>query len=65
MSYGKIGLTTVAVTQDLLSGMPLFLIYCSAFGTVHYLNLGNPGPNGPNSYASLHVKEQVYSKPVV
>ena len=23
MSYGKIGLTTVAVTQDLLSGMPL------------------------------------------
>ena len=25
VSYGKIGLTTVAVTQDLLSGMPLFL----------------------------------------
>ena len=25
MSYGKIGLTTVAVTQDLLSGMPLVL----------------------------------------
>ena len=25
MSYGKIGLTTVAVTQDLLSGMPLIL----------------------------------------
>ena len=24
-SYGKIGLTTVAVTQDLLSGMPLVL----------------------------------------
>ena len=23
VSYGKIGLTTVAVTQDLLSGMPL------------------------------------------
>ena len=25
MSYGNIGLTTVAVTQDLLSGMPLVL----------------------------------------
>ena len=25
VSYGKIGLTTVAVIQDLLSGMPLFL----------------------------------------
>ena len=25
LSYGKIGLTTVAVTQDLLSGMPLVL----------------------------------------
>ena len=24
VSYGKIGLTTVAVTQDLLSGKPLF-----------------------------------------
>ena len=26
MSYGKIGLTTVAVTHDLLSGMPLVLL---------------------------------------
>ena len=25
VSYGKIGLTTVGVTQDLLSGMPLVL----------------------------------------
>ena len=25
VSFGKIGLTTVAVTQDLLSGMPLVL----------------------------------------
>ena len=25
VSYGKIGLMTVAVTQDLLSGMPLVL----------------------------------------
>ena len=25
VSYGKIGLRTVAVTQDLLSGMPFFL----------------------------------------
>ena len=25
VSYGKIGLTTVAVTQDLISGLPLIL----------------------------------------
>ena len=35
VSYGKIGLTTVAVTHDLLSGMPLVLSEkdASAFGT--------------------------------
>ena len=40
MSYEKIGLATVAVTQDLLSGMPLVLLKknSSAFGTVYYLN---------------------------
>ena len=36
MSYGKIGLRTVAVTYDLLPGMPLVLLKenSSAFGTV-------------------------------
>ena len=55
MSYGKIGLTTVAVTHDLLSGMPLVVVRknSSAFGTVYYLNQDNPVPNCPNSYASL------------
>ena len=28
VSYGKIGLTTVAVTQDLLSGMPYVILRC-------------------------------------
>ena len=59
MSYGKIGLTTVAVTHDLLSGMPLVLVKkknSSAFGTVYYLNKDNPVPNCPNSYASLHAR---------
>ena len=47
---------TVAVTQDLLSRMPLVLLkkVLIAFGTVCYLNQDNPVPNSPNSYASLH-----------
>ena len=55
VSYGKIGITTVAVTHDLLWGMPLVLLKknSSAFGTVYYLNQDNPMPNCPNSYASL------------
>ena len=58
VSYGKIGLTTVAVTHDLLSGMPLVLLRkeSSAFGTVYYQNHDNPVPNCPNSYASLHAR---------
>ena len=59
MSYGKIGLTTVAVTHDLLSGMPLVLVKkknSSAFGIVYYLNQDNPVPICPNSYASLHAR---------
>ena len=58
MPYGKIGLTTVAVTQDLPSGMPLVLKEnnSSAFGIVYYLNQDNPVPNCPNSYASLHAR---------
>ena len=58
VSYGKIGVTTVAVTHNLLSGMPLVLLEknSSAFGTVYYLNQDNPVPNCPNSYASLHTR---------
>ena len=59
VSYGKIGLTTVAVTHDLLSRMPLVLVKkenSSAFGTVYYLNQNNQVPNCPNSYASLHAR---------
>ena len=42
---------TMAVTQDLHSGMPLVLIInknSSALWTVHYRNLDNPVPNYPN-----------------
>ena len=59
MSYRKIGLTTMAVTQDHHSGMPLVLIVnknSSALGTVYYLNLDNPVPSYPNSYAPLHAR---------
>ena len=54
----KIGLMTVAVTHDLLSGIPLVLFKkdSSAVGTVYYLNQDNPVPNCPNSYPSLHAK---------
>ena len=52
MSYGKIGLTTVAVTHDLLSGVPLVLLKknSSAFGTVYYLNQDNPHEFGQLSF---------------
>ena len=58
MSYEKIGLTTVAVTHDLISGMPLVLLKknSSSFGTVYYLSPDNTVPNYPNSYASLHAR---------
>ena len=48
----------MAVTQDLHSGMPLVLINknSSALGTAYYLNLDNPVPNYPNSYALLHAR---------
>ena len=67
MSYGKIVLTTVAVTHDLLSGMPLVLLEknSSTFVTVYYLNQDNPVPNCPNSYASLHARRPSIIKPVV
>ena len=65
MSYGKIGLTTVAVTHDLLSGMPLVvlrkeLISLWNFGTLYYLNQDNPVPNCSNSYASLNAISRWY-----
>ena len=52
LSYWKIGLMTIAATQELLSGMPFFFLKnSSAYGTVYYLNQDNPLPNCPNSYA--------------
>ena len=57
VSYGKIGLTTVAVTQDLLSGMLLVLkIKLIRLWSSIFLNQDNPVPNCPNSYASLHAR---------
>ena len=58
MSYGKIGLTTVVVTYDLLSLMLLVLSdkNSPAFGTVYYLNQEKLVTNCPNSYASLHAR---------
>ena len=48
----------MAGTQALHSGMPLVLKnkYSSALETVYYLNLNNPVPNYPNSYAPLHAR---------
>ena len=54
MTYRNIGLTTIAVTREIHSGMPLVLIMnknSSALETVYYLDLDNPVPNYPNSYA--------------
>ena len=46
VSYGKIGLTTVAATRDLFSGMQLVLkLESSTFGTVYYKNQDNLMPN--------------------
>ena len=48
----------MAVTRDLHSGMPLVVNMnknSSALGTVYYLNLDNPVPNYPNSYAPTHM----------
>ena len=63
VSYEKIGLTTVAVTLDLLSRMPLTLkIEHIRLGTVYYLNQDNPVPNCPNSYDSLHARRPSIQK---
>ena len=48
VSYGKIGLTTVAVTQDLLSGMPLVL-------KIEFIRLSSsilPEPGQPSAQMS-------------
>ena len=57
LSYWKIGLTTMAPTQELLSEMPFVLLKkknSSAYGTVYNQNRDNPVPNCPNSYAPLN-----------
>ena len=57
----------MAVTRDLHSGMPLVLINknSSALGTVYYLNLDNPVPNYPNSYAPRMQEDPACNEPVV
>ena len=65
MRYGKIGLTTMAVAQYLLSEIPLVLYIkkklknSSAFATVYYLIQDNAVPNCPNSYATLNTIRHV------
>ena len=52
VSYGKIGLTTVAVTQDLLSGMPLLL-------KIELIRLWNsilPEPGQPSAQLSKLIR---------
>ena len=52
MSYGKIGLTTVAETQDLLSGMPLVL-------KIELIRLWNsvlPEPGQPSAQLSKLIR---------
>ena len=48
VSYGKIGLTTVAVTQDLLSGMPLV----RKIGLIRHRNSILPEPGQPSAQLS-------------
>ena len=58
----------MAITQDLHSGMPLVLIFVnnsSALGTVCYLNLDNPVPNYPNSYALCMEEDPAYNGQVI
>ena len=58
VSYRKIGLTTVAVTHDLLSMMMLILKIelIRLRNSIYYLNEDNPVPNCPISYSSLHAR---------
>ena len=52
VSYGKIGLTTVAVTQDLLSGMPLVL----RIELIHLWNSILPEPGQPSAQLSKLIR---------
>ena len=58
VSYGKIGLTTVAVTQDLLSGMPLVL-------KIELIRLWNcllPEPGQPSAQLSKLIRLTAFKK---
>ena len=50
--YGKIGLTTVAVTQDLLSGMPLVL----KIELIRLWNSSLPEPGQPSAQLSKLIR---------
>ena len=52
MSYGKIGPTTVAVTQDLLSGMPLVL----KIELIRHWNSLLPEPGQPSAQLSKLIR---------
>ena len=61
VSYGKIGLTPVAVTQNLLSGMPLVL-------KIELIRLWNsllPEPGQPSAQLSKLICLTACNKPVV
>ena len=69
MSYGKIGLTTVGVTQDLPSGMLLVLLEKEL---IHLFNGILPEPGQPSAQLSklIHTshcmqEDQAFSKPEV
>ena len=60
MSYGKIGLTTVAVTQDLLSAMPLVL----KIGLIRLWNSILPEPGQPSAQLSELIRLTACKKAV-
>ena len=67
MSYGKIGLTTVAVTQDLLSGMPLVLLKRTHPPLEQYITWTRTTqcPTVQTNTTHSMQEDQAYSKPVV
>ena len=60
VSYGKIGLTTVAVTLDLLSGMPFVL----KIELIHLWNSILPEPRQPSVKLSKHMRLTACKKAV-
>ena len=64
MSYGKIGLTTVAVTHDLLSGMPLVLLRKELIRLWNSV-LPEPGQTVQTHMIHYMQEDQAYSNPVV